>query len=270
MTILCVGANGMLGHMVMQYFLKQGHNIVGTNRTDFDIAQQDSVLKFFASCVTDVDAIINCAGTLVSRSQDHTAEAVLVNSWFPNFLQDFFKHSKTKIIHISTDCVFDGARGNYIEHDRPTETNAYGRTKALGEIANDKDVTLRTSIIGPEISEHRTGLLDWVINRSGHDIQGWEDSWWNGVTTLQLARVIETVLGTANSKGLYHVASDPISKFELIKTIVDVYGLHKHIERTKGPKPINKVLVDTRKDIDFGIPPHAVQIRQLKNFHHDQ
>lgn len=267
MKILCVGSNGMLGHMAMKYF--HDHDITGTTRQDFDITDVNAVARFFSSHGEGFDYVINCAGMLVSDSRDNIGAAVLVNSWFPNFLQITYKNSKTRVIHVSTDCVFDGIRGNYREQDIPTETNAYGRSKAMGEIINHKDITLRTSIIGPEISDHRSGLLDWVVNRSSREIQGWEDSWWNGVTTLQLCRVIEQVMGRTDTNGLYHVASAPINKYELVRTIAEVYDLDKEITKTKGPKPINKILINTRHEIEFSIPPHRNQLLQLKRFCHD-
>ena len=115
-----------------------------------------------------------------------------MNSWWPHYLETLYAESKTKIVHISTDCIFDGSRGWYIESDTPTETNLYGRSKAMGEINNDKDITLRMSIIGTEIKEEgRSGLLNWVVNNPEDTVFGWEHSVWNGITTFELAKQID-------------------------------------------------------------------------------
>ena len=110
--------------------------------------------------------VINCIGVLGPDADKNAAKTIIVNSWFPNFLAEFYKNTSTRVIHISTDCVFNGKRGYYIESDIPNETNLYGRSKALGEIINDKDVTFRTSIIGTETKNihKRSGLLNWAVN----------------------------------------------------------------------------------------------------------
>jgi dTDP-4-dehydrorhamnose reductase len=267
MKILILGSNGMAGHMLLRYLKEKNHDVQGSDRNDFDVLDTTTVDNFFNSLTCTHDIIINCIGMLMGESNNDLPKAILINSWFPKYLEKRFAKSDIKIIHVSTDCVFDGIKGNYVENESPTETSNYGVSKAHGEINNKKDLTLRTSIIGPEISDHRTGLLDWVLHRSPMQLQGWHDAWWNGVTTLQLAKCIEHIIVSQPSlAGLYHLAADPINKYDLVRSIVEIYGLTKSVESTNAPKYINKVLVDTRKELKLNIPSHRDMLQQLLEF----
>ena len=171
------------------------------------------------------------------------------------------------MIHITTDCVFDGSKGNYVESDLPTETNFYGRSKSLGEINNAKDVTFRMSIIGPELKSG-TGLLDWVRNAPEQNLTGWDDAWWNGITTLQLAKCIDQYINNPCVSGIYHLVNNRIriTKYNLLLLINRTYGLNKRITPATGPKPVNKVLVDTRLEVDWAIKDYPTQLEELRVF----
>jgi dTDP-4-dehydrorhamnose reductase len=164
--------------------------------------------------------------------------------------------------------VFDGKKGNYVESDTHTETNSYGKSKSLGEINNDKDVTFRMSIIGPEIKSTGTGLFQWIITNPQQELQGWDNAWWNGITTLELAKCIEKYMLNPAITGVYHVVNNEnkISKFELLSKINNIYQLDKTILRTQGPKPVNKILIDTRKEFDFNILNYDDMIKEMKEF----
>jgi dTDP-4-dehydrorhamnose reductase len=164
--------------------------------------------------------------------------------------------------------VFDGKKGNYVESDTHTETNLYGKSKSLGEINNDKDVTFRMSIIGPEIKSTGTGLFQWIVTNPQQELQGWDNAWWNGITTLELAKCIEKYMCNPIITGVYHVVNNEnkITKYDLVSKINEVYQLEKTILRTQGPKPVNKILIDTRKLIDFKIPSYDVMLLEMKNF----
>ena len=163
--------------------------------------------------------------------------------------------------------MFDGATGNYVETDAHTETNAYGRSKSLGEVNNNKDITFRMSIIGPEL-KNGTGLLDWVRKNPHNELPGWDNAWWNGITTLQLAKCIDRYVQDPCISGIYHVVNNAvnINKYNLLCLINEVYGLGKTIIRTSGPKDINKILVDTKHKFDFGIPDYRTQLSELRDF----
>jgi dTDP-4-dehydrorhamnose reductase len=164
--------------------------------------------------------------------------------------------------------VFDGKKGNYVESDTHTETNSYGKSKSLGEINNSKDVTFRMSIIGPEIKSNGTGLFQWITTNPQQELQGWDNAWWNGITTLELAKCIEKYMLSPTITGVYHLVNNEnkLNKHDLLSKINEVYQLGKTILRTQGPKPVNKILIDTRNDFDFGIVDYDTMISEMKNF----
>jgi dTDP-4-dehydrorhamnose reductase len=164
--------------------------------------------------------------------------------------------------------VFDGKKGNYIESDVTTETNAYGRSKAQGEVINEKDITFRMSIIGPELKITGTGLMNWILRSPDHELPGWENAWWNGITTLQLAKCVEIYMQEPSVSGLYHLVNNDnyITKHGLLCKINQHWGLGKIIQSSRANKEINKILIDTRQEKDFKIPDYDQQLLELKNF----
>jgi dTDP-4-dehydrorhamnose reductase len=270
MKVLVLGSNGMAGHIITQYLTKCGHEVITVARTnasyDLDI-ENPLLVKSFFNYLPEVDYVINCIGLLVKDSIDRPDRAALINAWFPHFLENKFRNTNTRVIHLSTDCVFNGSKGNYVETDLHTETNAYGKSKSLGEINNDKDITFRMSIIGPELKQNGTGLMHWLTTNPDKEVFGWENAHWNGVTTLQLAKSINKYMMDPCFAGVYHLVSPKsIDKFELLTLMNDVFNLDKTVIRTLGSKSVNKVLVDTRKLVKYVIPAYNVQLAELKNF----
>jgi dTDP-4-dehydrorhamnose reductase len=271
MKVLVIGANGMAGHVITRYLKQQGHNVSTIARSNADLIMN---VENFAEVqrlneVTNMfDFVINCIGLLVKDSNDRPDRAVFINGWFPHFLEHIFSNSKTRVVHLSTDCVFDGKKGNYIEPDTHTEMNFYGRSKSLGEINNSKDITFRMSIIGPELKSNGTGLMKWILSNTESTLNGWDNAMWNGITTLELAKCIEKYINDPTITGVYHLVNNDnyISKYDLLKKINDVYALGKTIVRTQGPKPVNKILIDTRKEFDFNISNYDIQLLDMKNF----
>ena len=272
MKILIFGSNGMAGHIILKYLKRKGYSIDTVARSNakftLDIEDVQTTNRFLLEIKDDYDFIINCVGLLVKDSIDRPDRAALINSWLPHAIENAIKNSKTRLIHLSTDCVFDGSKGDYIESDPHTETNSYGKSKSLGEINNTKDITFRMSIIGPEIKRNGTGLLNWVVNSPDKELQGWKNAWWNGITTLQLAKCIEKYIQNPIITGIYNLVNNDvkINKYDLLCTINKIYNLEKIINEVDGPKSINKILVDTRKIIDFEIPNYIVQLTELKEF----
>lgn len=278
MRVMILGSKGMAGHMISKYLKSKKYEVTTVARKGADkilnIKNSSSVDKFLNKLEEDYDFVINCIGMLVKPCIDDPVSAILVNSLLPKQLEKHFKSTKTRVIHLSTDCIFDGSIGNYSEDSIPTETNAYGRSKMLGEINNDKDITFRMSIIGPEI-KNGTGLLHWVTTSQESDLNGWSNALWNGITTLQLAKCIEQYMLNPKISGIYHLTPTEfdenwtvINKYELICKINDVYGLEKNIIESQGPKTTNKVLVNNRKhEMDFNIPSYDVMLNELKEYH---
>lgn len=272
MRIAVFGSAGMAGHIISRYLKEKTHGVTtiaraGQANYHCDVENIQRVVSTLAH-FEEYDYIINCVGLLVRDSISRPDKAAIINGWFPHYLEQWSKDKKPRIIHLSTDCVFNGATGYYKEGDTHTETNAYGKSKSYGEIQNDKDITFRTSIIGPELKENGTGLLHWVTTNPDSKLNGFVDAWWNGVTTLQLAKCIWHWMQDPVVTGVYHLVNNNVNtnKYELLKTICSVYGLNKDILKTTGPKVINKILVDTRLEVDWGIPDYTTQLTELRNY----
>lgn len=274
MRIIVLGSNGMAGHMIAKYLEVAGYDVIKVARNNADVMcnlenPKDLYNLTNWAFVNHVDYVINCVGVLVSDSIKNVPRTIHVNALLPKMLEEEFKCTPTKVIHISTDCIFDGKRGYYIENDLPSETNIYGRSKALGEINNEKDITFRMSIIGTEIKpkEYRSGLLNWVINNPEKSIQGWTESKWNGITTYQLAKNIRDYIEHPVISGIYHLVPDfSISKYNLVSLINKEFNAGKEIQKVPG-KSENKILINTRKeDRAYFIPSYSTQLQELKRF----
>jgi dTDP-4-dehydrorhamnose reductase len=271
MKILVIGSNGMAGSVIVKYLKMQGHSVTTSARSNSNInidIEKISHNDSFFVMLSDYDFVINCIGLLVNDSIARPDRAAIINAWFPHYLEYSLKDSKTKLVHLSTDCVFDGKLGNYVETSTHTEMNAYGSSKSLGEVNNSKDITFRMSIIGPEIKSNGTGLLNWILNNQLDELQGWENAWWNGITTLELAKCIEQYVNSPTISGIYHLVNNEnkINKYELLCKVNDIYNLGKTIVKTQGPKTVNKVLIDTRKEFNFNIPDYDVMLNKMKEF----
>ncbi len=167
MNILIIGEHGMVAHVMYMYLKEQGHNVKALSIRD----QELNEINFGGG----YDLVINCVGILVEESYKNLDKAVLYNAYLPHLLEAYYKDTNTKVIHISTDCVHDGT--------------FYGRSKALGEIENGKDLTLRMSVIGADKNPDGTGLFNWFMKQE-NEVDGYEYALWNGITTLQLAKSI--------------------------------------------------------------------------------
>ena len=171
MKVLILGSQGMAGHVISKYLKNQGHEVFTAAKTNEDlyinVEDKESIVKCFYN---KFDYVINCIGLLVKPSNDYPDKAILINSWFPHFIETILKNTDTKLIHLSTDCVFSGSKGNYIETDFHDETNFYGKSKSIGEVNNNKDITFRMSIIGPELKINGTGLFNWLLTNNNSNI----------------------------------------------------------------------------------------------------
>lgn len=273
MKIIIFGASGMAGHMVYDYLNSLDKykvmrtirgSVVSPEEIKLNIENTSEVANFMESEYSNVDIAINCIGLLVADSIRYPDRALLINSWFPRYLERRYKDTKTKVIHLSTDCIFDGRQNDfYHEEDKPTETNFYGRSKALGEINNTKDLTFRMSIIGPEIKQG-TGLFHWFMGQSG-SVDGYCGQMWNGVTTLELARAIDSAIDQ-DLCGLYHLVNNQkISKYDLLQLFKQHFN--KDINIVKSPNGISdKCLFNNRVDFNFTVPTFSDMIADLKKW----
>jgi dTDP-4-dehydrorhamnose reductase len=205
--------------------------------------------------------VINCIGVLINDANRNIENAVFVNSYFPHYVAKLADIYDTKLIHISTDCVFSGKKGNYAETDFSDAIDVYGRSKSLGEVTYGRHLTLRTSIIGPELKNTGSGLLNWFLN-SGKSINGYTDHFWGGVTTLQLAKVIIQALEN-DYMGLVHVSNgSEISKFELLNIFKDVWCKKDLVINPCEVGFNNKTLLSSNK-YQFTVPGYRKMIEEL-------
>jgi dTDP-4-dehydrorhamnose reductase len=267
MKILVIGSTGMAGSMIVKYLSSKNYSVCTAGRYGstyyLDIKENTSVVRL-SKILLDFDYVINCTGILVKESANNPDDAILVNSWFPRYLESVLKDTTVRIIHLSTDCVFSGNRGKYTENDFPDETNMYGRSKALGEINNDKDVTFRMSIIGPELKPG-TGLFTWITNNMNTELPGWSNHLWSGMTTLQLAKCIDQYIKNPCHAGVYHLVNNDlcISKYDLLELINQIFQCNKKIIPCNAEKSVNKVLI-TSNPVFYNIPDYKTQLSELK------
>ena len=269
MKVLVIGSNGMAGHVITKYLRQQGHTVSKVSKTDASYSvdiENNLEVQSLTRILYNFDYVINCIGLLVKDSIARPDRAAYINGWFPHYLEYLLKNTRTKLIHLSTDCVFDGSKGNYKEDAIHTEMNVYGKSKSMGEVNNDKDVTFRMSIIGPEIKSNGTGLFNWILKNPNKEIDGWNNALWNGITTLELAKCIDKHMSNPIITGVYHLVNNDnkINKFKLLTKINKIFVLKKIVNETSGPKDVNKILIDTRRLIDFDIPDYDKMLRELK------
>lgn len=238
--VLILGANGMLGHVVLRSIAEKGeHEVFGSVRTKDaknllppdltntvivagDIEDQDVLISLF--CDIRPDVVINCIGIVKQLVTASDPLAVLpVNALLPHRIARLCKISGSRLIHVSTDCVFSGRRGRYTEEDMPDAEDLYGRSKLLGEVSSCGAITLRTSIIGHQLGSSH-GLIGWFLAQK-EQCHGYSRAIFSGLPTTELARVIrDVVIPRTDLSGLYHVASEPISKLALLELVADVFG----------------------------------------------
>lgn len=221
MKFLVLGCNGMAGHIISLYLSRRGHSVFGFDRAKSayidsvggDACDSTSLRELIKA--DNYDAVINCIGILNQFAEQNKALAVYLNSYLPNFLAEVTDGSDTQVIHMSTDCVFSGDKGGYTENDLRDGRTFYDRSKALGELNDDKNITLRNSIVGPDINENGIGLLNWFMKQNG-EINGFTKAMWTGQTTLQLAKTME-LAAEEKASGLFNMVPDTsISKYDLL------------------------------------------------------
>ena len=208
------------------------------------------------------DIVVNCIGILISESSKNPELAKKVNEEFPHKLSDLCDQISAKLIHMSTDCVFSGKKTTpYIEIDKKDGSDNYAVTKAAGEIISENHLTIRTSVIGPELNEDGEQLFNWFMNEKG-EVNGYADAIWSGVTSLELGRAVAHLI-KEDVNGLYHVTNNlPITKNELLHLFKN--NTHKKIDigYLSGIN-INKHFIDTRKTINYIIPSYEKMITEM-------
>lgn len=268
MKLLILGGNGMAGHMLVDYFRRQGkHNVFHTTRDKKDLSGLYVDADDIAGVEKLVDivsphCIINAMGVLNQFAERDKIGAYHVNGFLPHRLRRVAESVHARFIHISTDCVFEGTRGGYTEDDKPDGTSVYAITKSLGEVYDPGHVTIRTSIIGPEIRSGGIGLMEWFLAQSGK-VSGYSRVMWNGVTTLELAKAVDALLDSPVS-GLIHLAHpEPLSKHELLKQIQIAFD-KRDVEIVPEDMYVqDRTLQSTRPDFSWEFPSYAAMLAEL-------
>lgn len=271
MKFLILGSSGMAGHTISTYLSEQGHNVDGFDRSSTSKStkivgdvQNASLLKDILHG-TKYDSVINCIGVLNQFADENKELAVYLNSYLPHLLADITKHSETQVIQMSTDCVFSGKTGKYSEEDFKDGGSFYDRTKALGELDDNKNITFRNSIVGPDMNKNGIGLLNWFMLQDG-TIKGYTKAMWTGLTTLELAKAMESA-AKVKATGLYNmVYKDPISKFDLLKLFNNYLRNNELIIEPFEGFVADKSLVRSRFEFDYLIPDYEKMVFELSQW----
>tara|TARA_Y200000002_G_scaffold95363_1_gene76991 strand:- start:1138 stop:2007 length:870 start_codon:yes stop_codon:yes gene_type:complete len=253
MKVLILGSDGMIGHKIAQSLNDNCELILSSRKSisldtiglkrgkillhDLITDNLDSMLKKIFP-----DLIINCAGITTRRGvKDNIQNTRLLNSDIPHRLDSWANLNSKKLIHFSTDCVFSGSRGNYLDNDIADANDIYGKTKAVGEVNSFNTLTIRCSMIGREIYNF-TELFEWLVKNKNKNIDGYSKVFYSGITTVRMGKIISKIINEdINLTGIYNISSIPISKFELLHKLSNAFGLNVDITENKNIKS-NKVL----------------------------
>lgn len=273
--ILIVGSKGMAGHIISHYLNCNSNFIIG------ELARSDerkphfynvdvTNLEELRSAIQDFlpDIIINCIGILNNDAEENPDKAVFLNSYLPHFMAKEVSYHGGKLIHISTDCVFSGKKGSsYNEQDVKDGNGFYAQSKALGEVIYGKHLTIRTSIIGPEIKTNGIGLLHWFLRNDDRTVNGYKNALWGGVTTLQLAKSVLELIKDDNTTGLLHLTNNvAISKHNLLLLFREAFNKNVEIHPNTNYQ-VDKSLISTRiLPAAILVPSYKQMIDELKEW----
>ena len=269
--VLILGSTGLIGHQVHNYLKGIGgyelHNIAYRNKLQentilIDARNENNLIEQIARIKPKY--IVNCIGVLISGSNNDPENAVFLNAYLPHRLARLADKIDAKLIHISTDCIFSGNKKEpYIETDEKDGRDVYAKSKGLGEIVNNNHLTLRTSVVGPELKTDGEELFHWFMNQKG-EISGFTKSIWSGVTTIELAKAVKWSIDNEIT-GLYHVTNNTsISKYELLKLFQKYTKKNIDIKSVDGNN-VDKSFTDTRLLLNYQIPSYDEMISDMVN-----
>ena len=275
MKFLILGCNGMAGHMISLYLSEQGHDVLGFDKNKSSLVKSVAGNARDTEILTEIikagkfDTVINCIGILNQFAENDHELAAFLNAYFPHFLAKVTARTDTQIIHMTTDCVFSGKKGSYVETDLRDGTTFYDRSKALGELNDRKNLSLRNSIVGPDINPKGIGLLNWFMNNTVDKtsvVNGYTKAMWTGQTTFQLAKTMEAA-AKEKAYGLINAVPDTsISKYDLLR-LFNKY-LRNNRVTINAVEGINadKSLKRTNYDFDYRIPDYETMIREMADW----
>lgn len=272
MKFLILGCNGMAGHIISLYLTEQGHDVTGFARTKSAFVPtiigdaSDFELLKGVLAAGKYDSVINAIGLLNQFAESNHSGAALLNGCLPHFLAATTDGTPTQVIHMSTDCVFSGKDGRYTEDSLPDGGTFYDRSKAIGELNDGKNITLRNSIVGPDIKASGIGLLNWFMQQPGPRVKGFTGAIWTGQTTLQLAKTMEAA-AKERAHGLVNaVPSDSITKYNLLR-LFNRYlrGDSLEIIPVDGVTA-DKSLVRTNFEFEYIIPDYETMVSEMADW----
>jgi len=272
MKFLVLGCNGMAGHIISLYLKEQGHDVTGFARTKSpfvptiigDATNTELIRGVIMS--GRYDSLINAIGLLNQFAEANHAAATFLNGYLPHFLAEVTDGTPTQIIHMSTDCVFSGKDGHYAEDALPDGVTFYDRSKAIGELNDKKNITLRNSIVGPDIKQSGIGLLNWFMQQSGPSVNGFTGAIWTGQTTLQLAKTMETAAKERACGLVNAVPSSSITKFELLKLFnKHLRGNELTINAVDGVTA-DKSLIRENFEFNYMIPDYETMVSEMADW----
>ena len=253
MKVLILGSDGMIGHKIAQALNDECELILSSRKSiSLDTIGVKRGKILFHDLITDnldsmlkkifPDLIINCAGITTRRGvKDNIQNTRLLNSDIPHKLDSWANLNSKKLIHFSTDCVFSGSRGNYLDNDISDANDTYGKTKAAGEVNSFNTLTIRCSMIGRELYNF-TELFEWLVKNKNKNIDGYSKVFYSGITTVRMGKIISKIIKEdINLTGIYNISSIPISKFDLLHKLSNAFGLNVDITENKNINS-NKVL----------------------------
>jgi len=265
--IIVFGANGMLGRYVSRFFEEKNFNVIKITRKDYDLSTitNDDLKNLIIHY--DFPIVINCAGAIIQKYNRYGAEKMIqINSVFPWKLSSVCNELGIKLIHITTDCVYSGLRGHYIEDDRHDPIDVYGKSKSLGE--PDYGTIIRTSIIGEEIGGG-VSFVEWVKSEKGKTVNGYMRNIWNGITCLEFAKICYKIIeNNLYWNGIRHIHSpDIIVKSNMIRLVSEIYNLNVNVEDKQLPVALCDRTILSKYDLSqWEIPSLRDQIIEMKNF----
>jgi dTDP-4-dehydrorhamnose reductase len=265
MKILVLGAGGMAGHAITLRLTEKGHSVAGFARRGLPFCETrvgDALTADFSGFINDYDAVVNCIGILNKAVDADPYTGIYLNACLSHLLARLTENTETRIVHLSTDCVFSGnGDGGYKETDCRSADTLYGRSKALGEIDDDKNLTFRTSVVGPDINADGVGLFNWFMKQSGK-VSGYTKAIWSGVTTIVLADAIDAAL-EQNLTGLCHLTNgERIDKRELLRLFNKLRNASIAIAPSDAVNE-DRSLVCTRSDFDFVTPSYTKMVADM-------
>ncbi len=267
--VLILGSSGLIGHQIYNYLQENSDfnlsNISYTRKLNNETIQLDARKeKYFFDQIRYIQPnyIINCIGVLINKSKHDPKSAMCLNARLPHKLSKLANSLNAKLIHMSTDCVFSGDKQlPYVETDEKDGRDTYAKTKSLGEIYSKNHLTIRTSVVGPEIINGSGELFHWFMNQSGV-IQGFTSAIWSGVTTIELAKAVKWFINN-NTTGLYHLTNGiPIKKYDLLHLFKKYTNHNIEIEKVDGVVT-NKSFADTRLEINYKLPKYDNMIKDM-------